>query len=165
MKEVMIDEIQRLAESWQAQEKQWHFHMLTPKCDFNNRSDQHAFVLENRSDKETFVTYSSVRYMDVGKRLVQLLHGEKVLSDAEPSSSLSNETIREIVARAEGLNSHGILWHHHMLFPDCVFNKHLGMWNIVFEDNQSGGILEALYEEEPTGDLRSVELLYYAQKS
>ena len=164
MKKASIEKIVELAEKWQAEGKAWHFHMLTPGCMFNDISDKHAFVLENCSDKETYVTYSDERYMQQGKHLVKLLHGENITTSDQSSAKSPSSTVQEIVKRAESLNSKGLTWHHHMLFPNCIFNKQAGKWNIVFEDSESGELLEATYDSEPKSDLSSVEELYYAQK-
>ena len=70
MKEITIEQAEEKAKEWQSQGKKWHFHMLTPDCVFNENKEKHAFVLENRTDDETFVVYSEKRYMDLGQKLV-----------------------------------------------------------------------------------------------
>jgi hypothetical protein len=161
MKEVVIAEIVRIAQDLQEAGKSWHFHMLTPDCQYNERNDLHAFVIENRTDDETYVTYSDKRYMEVGKQLVQMLHGEEIVKETESRSEHAD--IQAILDKAKDLNTRGIHWHHHMFFPDCVYNTNKGKWAIVFE--HGGDFIKVLYEEEPTEDLRKVEVLYYAQKS
>ena len=63
---VSIKRVVELAEQWQSEGKKWHFHMLTPDCVFNERNDKYAFVLENRSDQDTYVAYSDFGYMEEG---------------------------------------------------------------------------------------------------
>lgn len=162
MIEKTIGEIEKLANEFRKENKKWHFHMLTPDCMFNERRDIHAFVLENETDGETFVCYSKERYMDVGKRLVQLIHGEKIVSEGE--QGIDDGYMKEMLAKAKSFNERGVLWHHHMLFPNCIFNKHKGKWCIVFEDKEENKIIEFVSEEEPTEQLRKIEVLYYSQK-
>ncbi len=164
MKEISIEKVVQLAKKWKAEEKSWHFHMLPPDCMFNKNKEKHAFVLENQSDNQTFVTYSDERYMKQGKLLVQLLHGEAITSKDKELQNHPSDRISDICQRAEELNSKSIQWHHHMLFPNCIFNEQKGKWNIVFEDKKRGELLEATYDSEPTDDLRAVEALYYEQK-
>ncbi|MFH1506193.1 MAG: hypothetical protein ABIE94_04380 [archaeon] len=164
MKEITIEQAEEKAKSWQEQGKKWHFHMLTPDCVVNKNKEHHAFVLENRTDDETFVVYSDKRYMEEGQRLVQLIHGNKLFDKEEQKKKGSSEKVRFIVEKAKELNKKGIHWHHHILFPDCIFNKHPGKWVIVFEDKETGETKEVLYDEEPIDDMRETEMLYYAQK-
>jgi hypothetical protein len=159
--EVSISEIKQKAYQFSREGKSWHFHILTPECKLN-KSGRYAFVLENTTDKEVFVTYSDVPYMDVGRQLVQLLHQgilEKKAKPVKPSPAA-----KKIIERARELTSQGKLWHHHMLFPDCIFNDS-GKWMIIFEDLENKKILKALSDEEPLSDLKQIETLYYQQKS
>lgn len=161
MKELSIEEIEKKAELLNKEDKQWHFHMLTPNCMFNKK-DKHAFVLENTSDSESFVFYSQERQMKSGKKLLQMLHGKEILGKKEQETS--KEKIQIILKKAEEFNKRKILWHHHMLFPHCIFNKKIGKWNIVLEDKEKNKLLEASYDNEPKEDLNKVELLFYKQK-
>ena len=61
-------------------------------------------------------------------------------------------------------NKKNIPWHHHMLFPNCTFNKHKGKWCIIFEDKAENRIIESTSENEPTLNLSIIEKLYYEQK-
>ena len=158
-----MEEIEIIAKELSSEGKLWHFHMLTPDCSFNESGKQ-AFVLEDVSGGNIYVTHSEERYMDSGKRLVELLHNMKVPDKEKESEKINNDSVQTILDKAQELNNKGIAWHHHMLFPDCVFNKYNGKWNIIFEDKESGEVLEALYDNEPTEDLREVEKFFYAQK-
>ncbi len=163
MIETTIDNIMEKAKQFHSEGKKWHFHMLTPDCTFNE-SDKQAFVLENTTDSEVYVTYSDKRYMTEGKELVQLIHGASIVAEESTESPEDDKAVKEIVRRAEELNDKGAHWHHHMLFPDCIYNKHKGNWCIVFEDPETGKTLEYVSKEEPKEALRKIEVLYYAQK-
>ncbi len=162
MKELTIAEIMENAQVLHRKGKKWHFHMLTPDCMFNKKKGKHAFILENTSDKENYVVYSDKRYMEEGQQLVKTLHGNKIVDKSKGATS--NKIIGTIIQRAKEMNNKNIPWHHHMLFPNCMFNKNSGKWNIVFEDKESNKILESVYDSEPTKDLRKIEVLYYKQK-
>ena len=162
MQEITIDEVMEKAKQWQKEGKKWHFHMLTPDCMFNEKKDKHAFVLENSTDNEVFVVYSDERYMEQGQELVKMIHGDEIMS--EGSKPIEDENIKIILEKAKRFNEQGIHWHHHMLFPDCIFNKHKGKFCIVFEDKEEGRIIEAVSDEEPKENLNKIEVLYYQQK-
>ncbi|MBW2973928.1 hypothetical protein KY346_06070 [Candidatus Woesearchaeota archaeon] len=164
MQETNFDEVENLAKELQSQGKKWHFHMLTPDCVFNKNKGKHAFVFENVSDNKTYVVYSDERNMELGQKLVKMIHGDKILKKEENAIPSKNEKIKKILEKAKNLNERGIHWHHHMLFPNCIFNEHSGKWNIVFEDQETGEKIEVLYDDEPVDDLREIEVLYYAQK-
>lgn len=163
MEEITIEQVMERAKEFQNQGKKWHFHMLTPDCMFNVQ-DKQAFVLENVTDSHSFVVYSDTRYMEQGQKLVKMLHGEKIL-DNRPEKQEDDAAIEIIVEKAKKYNERGISWHHHMLFPHCIFNKHTGKWCIVFEDKEENKIIDSLSEHEPKENLNKVEVLYYAQKS
>ncbi|MBU0757395.1 MAG: hypothetical protein KKF44_04965 [Nanoarchaeota archaeon] len=168
MKETTIQEIVRIAKELASSGKKWHFHMLTPDCMFNDNKDKHAFILEDEEKQEVYVTYSDERYMDEGKELVKLIHGDKIVKEYEKDEKppvITDENIQFMLDKAKKLNEKGIHWHHHMLFPDCIFNKHKGNWCIVFEDKEGDKLVESISEEEPSKSLRAIEVLYYAQKS
>lgn len=133
-------------------------------CVFNEKKDKQAFILENRTNNETFVVYSDRRYMDVGQKLVKMLHGDKILETTSKPKAPRNETIKTIIMKAKELNKKNSHWHHHMFFPDCIFNQHQGKWNITFEDKEASQTFEALYNHEPVNDLKEIKVLYYQQK-
>ena len=137
--------------------------MLTPDCMFNERKDKHAFILENETDNEVFIVYSDERYMKEGKELVKLIHGESIIEKGK-NPKIIDENVKKMIEKAKKLNEKNIHWHHHMLFPNCIFNKHKGRWCIVFEDLEENKIIESVSDEEPTENLRAIEILYYQQK-
>lgn len=52
-----------------------------------------------------------------------------------------------------------------MLYPACHFNPHPGKWTIMFEDQESGEVLESVTDQEPKTDLKHIEKLFYDQKN
>ncbi|MBU0707840.1 hypothetical protein KKG41_05720 [Patescibacteria group bacterium] len=164
MEEIDLKEVLTKAKEWQTAEKRWHFHMLTPDCLFNDSNDKHSLVLENTSDDESFFVYTDKRQLAIGKKLVQLLHGEKILKQSDKAGPPQHPNIKKMVARAEDMNSKKISWHHHVFFPECRYNDQVGRWNIVMEDKDKGELLEATYDTEPVEDLKEIERLYYEQK-
>ncbi len=162
MEEISIKELISIAKQIHTSGKRWHFHMLTPDCMYNKNKDKQAFILENEIDDEVFVVYSDKRYMKEGKELVQLLHGDKIVEEKE--LEITDKNIKIILEKAKSFNKQNIHWHHHMLFPDCIFNKNKGKWTIVFEDTEENKIIESVTNDEPTDNLRAIEVLYYKQK-
>lgn len=156
MKETTIEDIKKIAHRLHKEKKEWHFYILTPDC-LLNKSKKHAFILENVFDKEIYVNYSTERQLATGKELVELLHR---INTAAVQTTDKNILI--IKKKAEECNKKNIPWHHHMLFPNCTFNKHKGKWCIIFEDKEQ--IIESLSAEEPKENLSIIEKLYYEQK-
>lgn len=167
MKKVSIKKIKEEAKKLAQEGKSWHFHILTPECQFND-SDKSAFILENASDGEVFVYYSDEPQMGVGKELVKLLHGKDVVKDSdkngEDGEGELSESVKEIIKRAKALNKKGKFWHHHMLFPDCFFNEIKGKWMIVLEDHEEGELLSSVFDNEPKSALKEIEPLFYKQR-
>ena len=143
----------------------WHFHIMTPTCKYNE-SSQYAFVLEIPDNDIALVHYSDKAEKDLGQELAPLLHGADVLDTGSSSEDYSpSDAVLEIVRRAEELNEQHIEWHHHMLFPGCIFNKHSPLHTLVFEDSVGGETMESLTDNEPTDDLKQIENLFYAGRS
>ncbi len=165
METVTIKEVKSKAKQFSESGKQWHFHILTPECQLNDKKN-YALVLENTSDNETFVRYSDEPYMNIGKELVKLLHGGDVVKDSqvEVESDQPSAQAAKILTKAQQLNEAGKSWHHHMLFPGCRFNTHPGKWVIMFEDKEAGQIIESVSSHEPKTDLQPIETLFYQQK-
>lgn len=164
MKETTIEDVLSKAESWHAQGMSWHIHMLTPSCVFNERTDKHAFVLENGTLGEAYVVYSDEPHTEADQKLLFMIHGDDILDEEKGATDSSNLKMQIIIEKARRLNEAGLPWHHHMLFPDCVFNKHEGKWSIAFESEADGEFLEVLYDEEPVDDLRRIEILFFEKE-
>lgn len=160
MQVLTLNQIREKAGDLQRDGQKWHVHVLFPGCIFNNQSNQFAFVLEDRSSDRTYVTYSDKGFAQISHELLKLRYGENILekpaaesSQADPASPLLNQC-RE-------LQQNHLPWHHHMLFPDCIFNEHPGKWNIVLEGGEAGLCINELYEEEPLAVLRELEIGYF----
>lgn len=163
MIEAPIEDVLSLAQDAASLAKSWHFHILSPKCCFNNRIDRYGLMVEVPADNISMVAYVSERPVEQGKMLVSLLHGSKVLDGTGSVLATKKDVAAKIVARAQQLNERRLAWHHHMLFPDCALNPHPGKWTLTFEDPESGEVLSAIYENEPIDDLKEVEALFYGQ--
>ena len=163
MKEIQVERVRELATLYQEEGKSWHFHMLTPGCTLNQRDDKHALVLEDRTDDKTWVVYSDQEEVKLGQVLVKMLHGDTILDKEEATRSPTDPGLASILKRIEGLNETAEIWHHHMLFPDCVFNNYPGKWTILIEDESKNETIELLYDEEPVDDLRQIEVRYFGR--
>jgi len=157
MRAATTKEIEEKARLHSAKGLKWHFHMLSPECLLNDKG-QYAFILE-RAGEASLVHYSDKMEMVLRSQLLPLLHGSEVLV-AEDSKYQPSKTVRAIISRAKQLNAAGVEWHHHVLFPDCIFNKHAPNWVLMFEDKQRGKILESMTEAEPIEDLKQIEPLF-----
>lgn len=159
-----VDEIRELAETFARSGKAWHFHILTPECQINS-SGKYTLVLENTTDGKENIVYSDTPFMDIGKTLVTLLHGNDVVKEeTETKPSPPSEMGEKIITRAKALMEKRIFWHHHMLFPGCKYNAYDDQWVIVFEDKEKGKIIESISDTEPKSDLQHIEGLFYSQK-
>jgi len=164
MNSLSIGEIKRKAINFAKSGSNWHFHILTPECKLNSK-DQFAFVLEDSNSDTSYVFYSNKPPMDLGAELVKLLVNKDILVEKSKVESKISAKVQKIKKRAEKLTKQDKFWHHHMLFPKCVFNKHKGKWTIMFEDQKLKQVIESVTENEPKFDLKQLEILYYKQKT
>ncbi|MCA9386061.1 hypothetical protein KC717_05425 [Candidatus Dojkabacteria bacterium] len=163
MKEVTLDQIKKLANDFVEKAKDWHFHILSPDCQFNI-SSKFVLILENITDQIAYINYSTVPFMNIGKELLKMLHGDQVVEDRKGGTSVEpSGQVKAIIEKAKKLNSKNKGWHHHLLFPGCIFNKHGDKWVIAFEDIAGGNMIESISNQEPTDDMRHIEPLFYAQ--
>ena len=170
MKKVTAKKILKTAVKLRKDEKKWHFHILTPGCTFN-RDKRFALILENTSDKEQFVHFSLKKPAKTGQKLVEMLHGVNTETpSALPRQARDRSGLKlspktnQMIERAIELNNKGFAWHHHLLFPDCMFSKDSRYWTLIFEDPLNGEIIEDRFKNEPKEALQQVEPLFYAQK-
>jgi hypothetical protein len=161
--EVSGEELEKVANRCHVQEVSWHFHLLTPLCCLNRRP-MHAFIVENSTDNQVYVSYSEKPNMILGKKLLALLHGITVGTKEQKSETTVSTDVQTIVDRAITLTEKGKFWHHHMLLPSCIFNES-GKFVIMFEDQEKEIILKALSDSEPKDSLSMIESLYYKQKN
>lgn len=164
MQEITIDQVREKARSWQAKGEKWHFHVLFPDCIFNTQSNQYALVLENRTRDQTFAVYSDNGFAKLSQELLKLLYGDNILDKTRLVPRAISETpSRPILKRCEALIRDNIPWHHHMLFPDCIYNQHRGKWNLVLESGGESQIINELYDEEPREDFQQMEIAYFEE--
>ena len=164
VKEITIQEARQKAELWSAQRISWHFHMMPPDCVLNKERNEHALVLENETDNKIYVVYSDKALVDLDREFVQIRFGEQILSGGEEHGISHNKTMQKILQKSASLNNRKVLWHHHILFPDCLYNEHKGKWVILFENVAENEIMEAVYDTKPEDDLRRIEVLFFEQE-
>jgi len=157
------DTILQTAQTLSQQKKSWHFHILTPQCQLNE-TNKFALILENCTDSKSYVTYSEKLYMTAGKVLIQVLHGDDVIQETKTEHIPPSTEVKKLLKRAKELKELGTFRHHHMLFPDFIFNKNKGKWTIIFEDQEKNEIIEKISDDEPKNDLQHIEALFYRQK-
>ncbi len=136
---------------------------MTQDCSLND-SSQYALILESPDSEEVFAHYCSEKPMDIGKRLVKLLHRTDIMQEGTEIKEMPSAAVM-IINRAKELNAKGIQWHHYMLFPDCMFNNHKGKWTILFEDCTNKQTLESVTSNEPISELKEIETLFYKQQA
>jgi hypothetical protein len=161
MTETTLDDIRQKALHFHESGQKWHFHIMSPTCVFNKKK-QFAFVLESAATNEAYVFYSDKAEKELGQELAPLLHGVKVLDATSVEANyVPSPNVQRVIERAKQLNEKGVSWHHHMLFPDCVFNANSPSYALIFEDPEAGSTLESLTDSEPTNDLKQIESLFY----
>jgi len=164
MNRVTVKEIVKKTRSCAKKGKSWHFHILTPDCSLND-TDNFALILENTTDDVILVNYADKKQASVGKKLVELLHGYTVTEGKKKDVGIpESPVLGKMINRMEELNKMKVSWHHHMLFPSCVFNKNKGKWTLMFEDPETNNVIESVTEFEPKAGLEKIEPLFYAQE-
>jgi hypothetical protein len=163
MQEITIEQACELAKTWQTAGESWHFHVLFPGCVFNTRSNQYAMALENRTTDQTYVVYSDIGFAKVSQELLKMQYGNNFLNKSQASVGHTTKQIKPIVDQCEVYSRDNILWHHHLFFPDCIFNEHPGKWNIVMEGSGQSKIMNALYDQQPVEDFQQLEIAYFKE--
>ncbi len=138
---------------------------MSPDC-FLNENSRYAFVLECADKNIALVHLSDQPEKSLAAELSPLLHGSDVM---DATSTQKQYTPSGIVAqmsqRAQELNDKSIEWHHHMLFPDCMFNTHAPNHVLMLEDSSTGEAIISITEYDPIDDLKQIENLYFANVS
>ena len=168
MRKVTSKKILKTARGLDKEGKRWHFHILTPGCVFN-KDKRFALILENTSEKEQFIHFYLKKPSKTGQKLVEMLHGMGIskkgkISDVTLKNTKLSAKVELMVKRAIELNLKGFSWHHHVLFPDCMFNKDSRYWTLVFENPLDNEAIEERFKEEPIEALSQIEPLNYVQK-
>lgn len=140
--------------------EKWHPHVLSPDCQLNDR-DLGGLILEASDRGEIFAAYSKEPMMETARSLAALAHGDDALL-AEAGGEPDSPKVAEMIRRAKTLSGRGRHWHHHVLFPECIFNEHPGEWTIVFEDPDTGEMLESVTPDHPSKDIQVLETLFFA---
>lgn len=155
-REEIVDTCKALASSGRA----WHFHSLPPGCAFSPRPEGFCFVIEDTDLGETFCVFSAHSFVAECQDLVQVLHGEAILSTEHGTAEAKKEPI--VKSATEAFEA-GEKWHHHMMKPGCVLSPDPKRYVITLESEGVEGI-EKLVSDQPLDDtLREIELLYFRQ--
>lgn len=142
----------------------WHFHVMSPECMLNT-NDKYAFVLESPSDGLIMVHLSDKAEKDLASELSPLLHGSDVMDSKATAEGYSpSEIVLQMKERALDLNEKNVQWHHHMLYPDCVFNGYSPNHVLMIEDSSTGEAILSITEEDPKDDLKQIENLYFVNE-
>jgi hypothetical protein len=158
--EVALGSCLDLAMKLTGAQKKWHSHVLSPHCVLNPYPEQFAIVIEDDTDGVSYIAASD-GFPEVDRELVKMLHGDDILDEAKSRLGGADVSIdSELLARVVELNDRGVPWHHHMNFPDCVFNQRKGKWAITVESG-TGDIAYETYDHEPKEILREIEVLYF----
>jgi hypothetical protein len=156
---VPLEDCLGLALSLKGAGKKWHSHVLSPGCQHNPYAQEYAIVIEDDTDDVTYLARSD-NFPEVDKQLVKMLHGDDILDPAKATGAGVGVAESGMLKRLVEVNKKSHHWHHHMNFPDCVFNPHRGKWAITIESDE--GVFSEAYEEEPVDVLREVEVIYFA---
>ena len=162
MREVTMEQIRSRALALNEEGIDWHFHILTPLCIFNQKK-KYAVILENLGNN--WVHYSEKKPSELGRELAPLMHKASVLDQATTDEDYRpTVAVKQMVSRAEKLNAAGVEWHHHVLPRSCKFNEDSANFTLVFEDPKIG-VIKQSSDIEPINDLKQIEPLFYNQRS
>jgi len=167
MTEVSAERLLEIGRELQASGERWHNHVLSADCELNRRA-QPALVVEASDRELVYVAYSDEPMMDVGRALATMVHGADPLArsragEAEIEMHPDSPAVVEMMTRARDLSERGQHWHHHILFPECVFNAHPGQWTLLFEDPETRETLESVTSDRPARDIQVTETLFFSQ--
>ena len=172
LREVSAGWLLKLGDELVAKGERWHNHVLSTDCTLNDRP-QCALVVEASDRNEVYVVYSDEPMMDVARRLATLVHRADPLAsqheranrptEEELELEMGSPNVAAMMERAAQLSARGRHWHHHILFPECVFNPHTDRWTILFEDPETGETLKSVSDERPADDIRVTETRFFSQ--
>lgn len=164
MKRESAAKILKIARKLNKDGKKWHFHILVPGCTLN-KDKRFALILENTTDNEQYVHFSLRKPAKTGQKLVEMLHGKGISKKKKTTPKTAKKLsakVEKMIKRATELNAKGFSWHHHVLFPDCMFNKDSRYWTLVFEDSLNHEVIEERFKDEPIEALSKIEPLFYS---
>jgi len=154
--EATLEKIRERATTAHSNSENWHFHILSPACTFNE-TERYAFILEV-GPESALVYYSGKAEKELGAELSPLLH--------KPESTETKEQVitaeqQRVLDTAKRLNEHNAEWHHHVLFPGCMFNEQEKKYCLILEDPETKDKLEIVSDTEPRHVLKQLEPLFY----
>jgi hypothetical protein len=74
--------------------------------------------------------------------------------------NLDNNSLLQLVRSYE---EKGTAWHHHFLAKPCAFNES-GQFRIIVENEETGEIFHADFEEKPLQQLEQLENLFFKRR-
>lgn len=161
MREISLEEVRAKALQANEQDLHWHFHVLTPQCQYNPKKS-YAFALE--VPEGNYLSFTAHAPNELGRELAPLAHKADVLNQASTDVNYQPSlAMQQIIARAKALTEQGIEWHHHVTFKGCQFHVGSSNYAFVFEDPERGVTVVPL-EQEPINDLKQIEPLFYSQR-
>jgi len=143
MEVVDISKVLNIAEGFVKAGAKWHFHMLQPGCMFNGRP-QNAFVIEDVSEGNSYISYSIAPHDDLRNACESILGSTPDM----PQTDLSEDETA-LISHAKDLRKAKKDWHYHSLDPKCEFNEKEDKWTFIFESEESGDVREMFYDSEP----------------
>jgi len=156
--EIALETCLELGQTLDRDGKAWHIHVFSPVCRFNPYPGAYGLVIEDNTAGITYIARSDV-FPEVDKDLVKILHGDDVLDEGKGGAVAGAREV-SFLDRITKLDGARANWHHHMSFPDCVFNPHAGKWTIMIESDAEPPFHET-FDDEPLDLLREIEVLYF----
>lgn len=156
---VPLEACKGIGEALHAAGTAWHFHVLSPVCLHNPYPGRFALVIEAEGQPPRLADAGD-RFPAVDEDLVKLLHGADILDRNKARGAASAAHSSWLLGQVLAQQDEGRDWHHHMHFPDCVFNPHPGAWSISVES--ADRLIAEAFPDEPVDVLREVELIYFA---
>ncbi len=161
--EATLEECVAAAERFAARNDNWHNHVLKPDCVLNSRPGSYALVIENNTTGEVLVCFSNVNHIDEEQHIVKLRHGDAILSKPDELRVNPGDAGQQpLLDRVRVLATEQTDWHHHMCFPDCVFNSNPGQWTISLEADGHMEDVNLVSTTEPFDVLKEIEDLFFA---
>jgi len=165
MNHVSKEEITDIVNGLNTTGRQWHYHLMTPTCRFND-TDQFALFVEDVENDKAYVLLSERAQMKISKVFAKLLHGKDVVENTLSNSATElTRQEKNIIEQIDELTSLGMHWHHHVFFPHCIFSNHKDNFELVLENPSNQSTIISVSRYEPKQVLRYIEKAFYSQKS
>lgn len=158
--EIPMEACVDLAKSLKAESHRWHSHAIWPGCVESPYPD-YAVVIEDSESGRSFISASET-FPEVDKVLVRMLHGDDILDPGRSHGATGAPIESKVLDKVRAAVAKGASWHHHMCFPDCIFNRVPGKWTILVESDDHA-CWEA-WDTEPTDVLWELEILCFSQE-